>query len=173
MFSNKFLRFCNLALGEREESSWQQCGGSWEQFNGMVPDSVSRQPLRLFFAKHLFVPLVLEGNPSNGGCRDRFWVEDNPSNEIVVWALLLRDVLLLVHKDCFLCIVGPQYHWELGMVDPSSLPVYFWLSCSEPWITEDCFLFSKFCEIESKVGVISPCLDLEVGVKAELSTFVF
>ena len=59
------------------------------------------------------------------------------------------------------------------MVDPSSFPVYFGLRSSKPWIPQNCFLFSEFCEVEPKIGVVGPHLNLQVGVVVELSTLVF
>ncbi len=59
------------------------------------------------------------------------------------------------------------------MVDPSPLPIYFWLRHGKPWVPKDCFLFPEFGEVELKIGIVGPCLDLEVGVEAELSAFVF
>ncbi len=104
--------------------------------------------------------LVLGGDPSDGCCRDPFWVEDDPSEEVVVSPFLSRGISLSGYKDSFLRIVGSQYHWELCVINPSSFPIYFWLCGSKPWIPEDNLLFSKFCEVESKVGMIGSCLNL-------------
>src|SRR5216684_1291175 len=106
------------------------------------------------------MPLVFGGDASNGYCRDSFWVEDDPSEEIVVFLFLLRDISLSGYKDSFLRIVGSEYYWELCVVDPSPLPIYFWLCGSKPWIPEDGFLFSEFREIESEVGTTGSCLNL-------------
>ena len=117
--------------------------------------------------------LVFGGDSSNGSHGDCFRVEDDPSDEIVIYSSFSGDVSLLRYKDGPLCIIGTQYHWELGMVDPSSLPVYFRLGCSKPWIAEDCFLFPEFREIEPEVSVVGPGLNLEVSVEVELSAFIF
>ncbi len=100
-------------------------------------------------------------------------MEDDPSNEVVCYPSFPRDISLSRYEDSSLCVIGTQDYWELGMINPSPFPVYFGLSCSEPLIAEDCFLFPKFCEIEPKVGIVGSCLNLEIGIEAELSTFVF
>src|SRR5258708_25847919 len=137
----------------------------------MVPDSVSRQSLRFLFAEHFFVPLVFGGDPSDRACRDCFRVEDDPSDEVIVCSSSPRDISLSRYKDRPFCVISTQDYWELGVVDPSPFPIYLGLGCSKPWITEDCFLFPEFCEIEPKIGVIGPCLNLKVSVEAEFSTF--
>src|SRR5258708_39593989 len=126
----------------------------------MVPNGVPRQPLGFCFAEFCFVPLVLGGDPSDGCCGNLFWMKDDPPNEVIVFPSLSRDVPLSGHKNGLFCVVGSQYHWELCVVDPSSFPIYFWLCGSKPWVAEDCLLLSKFCEVETKVGVIGSCLAL-------------
>ena len=106
------------------------------------------------------MPLIFGGNPSNGCRGDLFRVEDDPSEEVIACFFLSGEVPLSGHKNGLFCVVGSQYHWELCVVDPSSFPIYFWLCGSKPWVAEDCLLLSKFREVETKVGVASPCLNL-------------
>ena len=49
----------------------------------MIPDSMSGQSLRFFFAEHLFVPLVFGGDSSDRGCGDYFRVKDDSSDKVV------------------------------------------------------------------------------------------
>src|SRR5258708_39074704 len=100
----------------------------------MIPDGVSGQPLRLFFTEHLFVSLILGGDPSNGCCRDLFRVKDDSPEEIVARSFLSRDILLSGHEDGSFCVAGTQYYRELSIIDPSSFPIYFWLRGSKPWV---------------------------------------
>src|SRR5258708_5016696 len=100
----------------------------------MIPDGMSRQPLRLFFAEYLFVSLILGGDPSDGYCGDLFRMEDDSPEEIVACPLLSRDILLSGHKNGPLCVVGMQYYRELGVIDPSSFPIYLWLCGGKPWV---------------------------------------
>src|SRR5258708_40052548 len=100
----------------------------------MIPDGVSRQPLRFVLTEYFLVSLVFRRDSSNGCRRDFFRVEDDPSKEVSACPLLSRDVPLSGYKDGPFCVVGTQYHWELCMVDPSSFPIYFWLCGSKPWI---------------------------------------
>src|SRR5712692_2453630 len=99
------------------------------------------------------MPLVFRGDASDGCCRDSFWVEDDPSEEVVILFLLPRDIPLSGYKDGSFCIVSSEYYWELGVVDPSAFPVYFWLRGGKPWISEDGFLLAQFGKIESEIGV--------------------
>src|SRR5258708_7878278 len=101
----------------------------------MIPDGMLRQPLRLFFTEYLLVSLILGGDPSNRCCGDLFRMKDDSSEEIVAHPLLSRDIPLSGHKDGSLCIFGTQYYWELGVIDPSSFPVYFWLRGGKPWVS--------------------------------------
>src|SRR5258707_9613598 len=117
--------------------------------------------------------LIFGGDTSDGCCRDSFRMKDDSPKEIVALFLCSRDISLSRYKNSPFCIVGPQYHWELCVINPPSFPVYFWLCGSKPWISEDGFLFSEFCEIESKIGMIGPCLNLQVGVVAQLPAFIF
>ena len=87
-------------------------------------------------------------------------MKDDSSEEVVVSPSFSRDISLSGYKDGFLRIVGSQYYWELGVIDPSSFPVYFWLCGGKPWVSKDGFLFSKFGEVESEVGVIGSRLNL-------------
>src|SRR5258707_5739419 len=126
----------------------------------MMPNGVSREPLRLFFTKHLLVSLVFGGDPSNGRCRDSFRMKDDPPKEIVVFPFPSRDISLSGYENSFPCVIGTQYHWELCMINPSPFPIYFWLCSSKPWVSENCLLFSKLCKVESKVGMIGSHLNL-------------
>ena len=93
--------------------------------------------------------LVLGWDPSNGRDRNLFGMKNDPSEEVLVRSLLSGYVPLSGYEDGFSCVIGTQYYWELSVVDPSSFPVYFGLHGSEPWISEDCFLFPEFGEVES------------------------
>ena len=49
------------------------------------------------------------------------------------------------HESSLFCVWGSEYDWQLGGVDPSSLPVYFGLCGHELGVTQDGFIFSKVC----------------------------
>ena len=100
-------------------------------------------------------------------------MEDDPSEEVVVRPPFSGNISLLGYEDGSFCVIGTQYDWELGMINLASFPIDLWLCHGKPWVTEDCFLFSKFCEVEPKIGVVGPHLNLQVGVVVELSTLVF
>src|SRR5258708_38868490 len=130
----------------------------------MIPNGMSREPLRLFFTKHFLVSLVFGGDTSNGCCRNSFQVNDDPPKEVVIPFLFSRDVSLSGYEDGFFCIVSSQYYWELCVINPSLFPIYFGLCSSKPWIPEDSLLLPKFGKIESEVGMIGSCLNLQVGI---------
>src|SRR5713226_6525055 len=98
--------------------------------------------------------LVFGGDPSYGCCRDSFWVEDDPSKEVMILLLLSGDVSLTRHKNSSFCVRGSKYYRELRVIDPSPFPIYLWLCGSKPWVSEDGFLLPKLGEVKSKVGMI-------------------
>src|SRR5712692_6983322 len=108
--------------------------------------------------------LVFRGNASDRYCRDSFWMEDDPSEEVVILFLLPRNVPLSGYKDSSFRIVSSEYYWELGVVDPSALPIYFRLRGSKPRVSEDGFLLAKFGKIKPEVGVVTSRLYLQIGV---------
>src|SRR5713226_1395377 len=106
------------------------------------------------------MPLVFRRDSSDWSRGDLFGVKGDSSEEIVVRRFLSGKVSLSRCKDGPFCVIGPQYYGELGMIDPSPLPIYLWLRSGEPRISQDCLLFSEFCEVELEVGMVVPCLDL-------------
>ena len=104
--------------------------------------------------------LVFGGDASYGYCRDSFRMEDDPSKEVVVLFFLSRDVPLTRYKNGSLCVMGSKYYRELCIIDPSPLPIYFWLCGSKPWVSEDGFLLPKLGKVKSEVSVIGSRLYL-------------
>src|SRR5258707_12505760 len=126
----------------------------------MIPDGVLGQSLRFFFTEYFPMPLIFRGDASDGHCGDSLWVEDDPSEEVVIPLFLSGDVSLSGYKGGSLRIVGSEYYWELCVVNPSALPIYLVLCSGKPWISADGLLFPKLGEVESEVGVIGSCLHL-------------
>ncbi len=61
----------------------------------------------------------------------------------------------------------------MGVVNPASFPVYLWLHCCEPWVSEDGFMFAEIREKELEGNGSGPGSDIQNGVVAEVSTSVF
>ncbi len=76
------------------------------------------------------------------------------------------------YETHFCCIQGFEYNWQLCVIDPTSSPVNFGLYCSEPWVAQDCFVFSQLCEEEPHISTRRSRSYSEVGVELELSCFV-
>src|SRR5216684_392222 len=119
------------------------------------------------------MPLVFRGDASDGCRWDSLWVEDDPSEEVAIPLFSSGDVSLSGHKDGSFRIVGSEYYWGLRVVDPSALPIYFWLCSGKPWISEDGLLFPKLGKVKSEVGMVSSCLHLQVGVVTQFPASIF
>jgi hypothetical protein len=61
---------------------------------------------------------------------------------------------------------------KLGVIDPSSFPVDFWLHHCEPWVAEDGFIFSEVREEEAEVDLSVSCLDQKVRIIEEIAALV-
>jgi hypothetical protein len=63
---------------------------------------------------------------------------------------LSRDVNGSRDEAGFSGIGGSEYNRELGVIDPSSFPINFWLHGGEPWVSEYGFVFPQVGEEESE-----------------------
>src|SRR5258708_38753817 len=61
----------------------------------------------------------------------------------------------------------------MGVVDPTSFPVYFWLHCRKPRVAEDGFVFAEVGEKELERDGGGSGSDVQNGVVAEVSTSIF
>ena len=61
----------------------------------------------------------------------------------------------------------------MGVVDPTSFPVYFWLHCRKPRVAEDGFVFAEVGEKELERDSGRTGSDIQDGVVAEVSASVF
>ena len=111
----------------------------------MVPDGMSRQSLRVFFAKDFLVTLVFVREvfflPVFLVCYS--WDDDCPANVISVLIGLDWCVPGSRYEDSFLRVGRSKDDGELGMVYSPFLPINLWLGAGEPGVPEDCFLFSQ------------------------------
>ena len=120
----------------------------------MVPDGVSWQSLRVFFAKDFLVTLVFiwEVFSLFVFLVDYLWDDDCSADVISVLIGFSRRVLGPWYKDGFLRIGCSEDDGELGVVYPPSLPINLWLGAREPGVPQDCFLFSQVREEEPHDG---------------------
>jgi hypothetical protein len=65
---------------------------------------------------------------------------DDPTDEVSVVSKGSGHSLLSWYESCLLCSWCTKHHWELFIVNPSSSPVYAWLSCCKPWVPQDAFV---------------------------------
>ena len=132
----------------------------------MVPDGVSWQSLRVFFAKDFLVTFVF--------LRKAFflfvfsvyysWDDDCSADVVSVLVGFSWHVSGSWYEDSFLCVGRSKDDGELGVVYPSFLSVDLWLGAGEPGVPEDCLLFSQVREEEPHGGCRSSCTRWEVRV---------
>ena len=111
----------------------------------MVPDGMSWQSLRVFFAKDFLVMFVFVW--------EVFFLpvflvyyswDDNCSADVVsVLIGLSWCVSGPWYEDGFLCVGRSKDDGELGVVYSSFLPIDLWLGAGEPGVPKDCFLFPQ------------------------------
>ena len=109
----------------------------------MVPYGSSWQALGSLFAEYFGMTVEFFGYFSQVCI---FWLlrmDRDPAQEISFLSSRLGNVSYSGNEGRFLHIWCPEHYGELGMIDPSLLPVDPWLGCCKPGISEDHFMFSK------------------------------
>jgi hypothetical protein len=106
-----------------------------EKFNGVIPDRMSGQSLRILFAKYFDVVVIFRWDFHHGVFDRLQWafcgLNDGPSN---VEALLVF-LLLASWEECgSLSIRASKDDGELHVIEPSPFSVDIRLYCHEPGI---------------------------------------
>ena len=116
-----------------------RCAG--KKFDGMVPDRMAWEPLGLLFTKDLHVTSIMSGDFLVVG--GLFWgMQCDSAYEVSVISDGSGSVNASGKEFCPFCIWASEYNGEMGVVNPSSFPIYLGLYGREPRVAEDGFVFA-------------------------------
>src|SRR5258708_1387225 len=120
---------------------------------------MGRKPLGLFLAKDFGMAPITSGYFQV--VRVFFGrLQRDPAYKISVFCDWTRSIDTSGEELRFFCVGTPKYNREVGMVDPTSLPIYLWLHRCEPWVAEDGFVLAEVGEEELKRDSGSPGSDV-------------
>src|SRR5258708_37382716 len=105
--------------------------------------------LGLFFAENFGMASITSGY---FGMVSMFFgrLKGDSAYEISVFDNWARSIDAPGKEFCSLGIRTPEYDRKMGVVNPTSFPIYFWLHCRKPWIAEDGLVLAEIGEEELK-----------------------
>ena len=138
----------------------------------MVPDRVGWELLGLLLAEDFSVMPITSGDLRV--VSGLFWeMEHNPAYEVPVVSDGSGAVDPPGEELCSFRVWTSEDDWKVGVVDPSTFPVYFRLDCCEPWVAEDGFVFSEVRKEELEWDGGRSGTDIQDSVVAKVSASVF